>query len=156
MGGKYGNQRTCKGLFSRISYRLAQMEEAADTADEDKAFKILQHIIPDLVINGRSLSGNGFLAGRKSVADLKTLSPCDLYSNDRTASPHSVGSRATAGIRAGNELRTVAGAVAQTLRSTTPIHRVGHTSPGPGRMGAPHHPQTPALTPSLYHRNKKR
>ena len=70
-----------------ISYRLAQMEEAADTADEDKAFKILQHIIPDLVINGRSLSGNGFLAGRKSVADLKTLSPCDLYSNDRTGNP---------------------------------------------------------------------
>ena len=72
MGGKCGNLRTCKGLFSRISYRLAQMEKAADTADEDKAFIILQHIIPDLVINGRSLSGNGFLAGRKSVADLKT------------------------------------------------------------------------------------
>ena len=60
------------------------MEEAADTADEDKAFKILQHIIPDLVINGRSLSGNAFLAGRKSVADLKTLSPCGPYTNDRT------------------------------------------------------------------------
>ena len=90
MGGKYGNPRTCKGLFSRISYRLAQMEEAADTADEDKALKILQHIIPDLVINGRSLSGNGFLAGRKSVADLKTLSPCDLYSNDRTGNPNAV------------------------------------------------------------------
>ena len=90
MGGKCGNPRTCKGLFSRISYRLAQMEEAADTADEDKAFKILQHIIPDLVINGRSLSGNGFLAGRKSVADLKTLSPCDPYSNDRTGNPNAV------------------------------------------------------------------
>ena len=49
--------------------------------------KILQHVIPDLVINGRSLSGNGFLAGRKSVADLKTLSPCDPYSNDRTGNP---------------------------------------------------------------------
>ena len=34
MGGKFGNPRTCKGLFSRISYRLAQMEEAADTANE--------------------------------------------------------------------------------------------------------------------------
>ena len=43
------------------------MEEAADTADEDKAFKILQQIIPDLVINGRSLSGNGFLAGRNLI-----------------------------------------------------------------------------------------
>merc|ERR1711965_294744 len=80
MGGKYGNPRTCKGLFSRISYRLAQIEEAADTADEDKAFKILQHIIPDLVINDRSLSGNGFLEGRKSVADLKTLLLCYPYS----------------------------------------------------------------------------
>merc|ERR1711965_1183272 len=90
MGGKCGNPRTCKGLFSRISYRLAQMEEAADTADEDKASKILQHFIPDLVINGRPLTGNGFLAGRKSVADLKTLSPCDLYSNDRTGNPNAV------------------------------------------------------------------
>ena len=45
------------------------MEEAADTADEDKTFKLLQCIIPDLIINGRSLSGNGFLAGRKSVAE---------------------------------------------------------------------------------------
>ena len=67
-----------------ISYRLAQMEEAADTADENKAFKILQHIISKLVINGRSLSSNGFLAGRKSVADLKTLSSCGPYPNDRT------------------------------------------------------------------------
>ena len=90
MEGKYGNPRTCKGLFSRISYRLAQMEEAADTADEDKNFKILQHIIPDLVINGRSLSGNGFLADRKSVADLKTISPCGPYPNDRTGNPNAV------------------------------------------------------------------
>ena len=55
MGGMCGNTRTCKGLFSRISYHLAQIEEAADTADEDIAFKIQQHIIPDLVIIGRSL-----------------------------------------------------------------------------------------------------
>ena len=84
MGGKYGNPRTCKGLFSRISYRLAQMEEAADTADEDKAFKILQQIISDLVLNGRSLSGNEFLTDMKSVADLKTLLLCGTYPNDRT------------------------------------------------------------------------
>ena len=42
-----------------------------------------------------------------------------------TAPPHGVGSRAAAGIRAVNELRPVAGALAQTLRPTTPIHRVG-------------------------------
>ena len=62
MGRKCRNPRTCKGLFSGISYCLAQMKEAADTADENKDFKILQQIIPDLVKNGRSLSGNGFLA----------------------------------------------------------------------------------------------
>ena len=90
MGGKCGNPRTCKGLFSRISYRLAQIEEAAETADENKAFKILQYVIPDLVINGRSLSGNGFLAGRKSITDLKTLSLCGPYTNDRTGNPNAV------------------------------------------------------------------
>merc|ERR1711965_896568 len=90
MVGRCDNPSTYKGLFLRISYRLAHREEAADTADEDKAFKILQYIIPDLVINGRSLSGNGFLAGRKSVADLKTLSPCGPYSNDRSGNPNAV------------------------------------------------------------------
>ena len=90
MGGKYGNPCTCKRLFSRISYRLAQMEEAADTADEDKTFKILQYIIPDLVINGRSLSGNGSMTGNKSVADLKTLSHCGTYTKDRTGNPNAV------------------------------------------------------------------
>ena len=90
MGEKYGNPRTCKGLFSRISYCFAPMEEAADTADEDKAFKILQHIIPDLLFNDRLLSGNGFLAGRKSVAGLKTLLPCGTYTNDHTSNPNAV------------------------------------------------------------------
>ena len=52
-------------------------------------------------------------------------------------------------------LRRLLTAWAQTLRPTTPIQRVGPTSPGPGRMGAPHHPQTPALTPSLHHHNMK-
>ena len=66
------------------------MEEAADTADENKAFKILQYIIPNHVINGRSLSGNGFLGSRKSVADLKTLSPCGPYTNDRIGNPNAV------------------------------------------------------------------
>ena len=90
MGGKCGNPSTCRGLFSRISFRLAQMEEAADTADKDKAFKILQNIIPDLVINGHSLSGSGSLTAKKSVANAKALSPCGLYPNDRTGNPNAV------------------------------------------------------------------
>ena len=43
---------------------------------------------------GALVSGNkltfSVLAGRKSVADLKTLSPCDPYSNDRTGNPSAV------------------------------------------------------------------
>ena len=92
MGGKCGNPRTCKGLFLRISYRLAQIEEAAGTSDEAKALKILQQIIPDLAINGCSLSGNGFLAGRKSVADLKTLSTCGPQAVEEEPCPSAVGS----------------------------------------------------------------
>ena len=72
MGGKHGNPRTCKGLFSRISYRLAQIEETTDTPDEERAFRILQRIIPDLVINGRSLYGEGPLKGAKSIVDVRT------------------------------------------------------------------------------------
>ena len=82
MGGKHGNPRTCKGLFSRISYRLAQIEETTDTPDEEKAFRILQRIIPDLVINGRSLYGT------KSIVDVKTLSPCGSYPDERTGNPN--------------------------------------------------------------------
>ena len=88
MGGKHGNPRTCKGLFSRISYRLAQIEETTDTPDEERAFRILQRIIPDLVINGRSLYGEGPLAGTKSIVDVKTLSPCGSYPDERTGNPN--------------------------------------------------------------------
>jgi hypothetical protein len=88
MGGRCGNPRTCKGLFSSISYRLARTEEAADTPDEEKIFRILQRIIPDLVINDRSLYGEGPLAGTKSIVDVKTLSPCGSYPDERTVSTH--------------------------------------------------------------------
>ena len=40
--------------------------------------------------HGRSLSGNGFLAGKKSIADVKALSPCGTYPNDRTGNPNAV------------------------------------------------------------------
>jgi hypothetical protein len=84
MGGRCGNPRTCKGLFSRIPYCLARIEEAAGTLDEEKSFGVLQRIIPDLVINGRSLYGKAPLAGKKSIVDVKTLSPCGSYPDERT------------------------------------------------------------------------
>jgi hypothetical protein len=73
----------------KISYRLARTEEAADTPDEEKTFRILQRIIPDLVINGRSLYGEGPLAGAKSIVDVKTLSPCGSP-DERTGNPNAV------------------------------------------------------------------
>jgi hypothetical protein len=90
MGGRCGNPRTCNGLFSRIAYRLARIEEAADTPDEEKAFRILQRIIPDLIINGRSIYGEGPLAGTKSILDVKTLSPCGSDPDERSGNPNAV------------------------------------------------------------------
>ena len=59
MGGKYGNPRTCKGLFSRISYRLAQIEETADTPDEEGASRTLQSTgNPNAVVNTRQKKMN--------------------------------------------------------------------------------------------------
>ena len=95
------------------------------------------------------------LAAESPLQERPSVAMSCYAKKKQQASPHGVGSRATAGIRAGNELRTGAGAVAQTLRPTTPIHRVGHTSPGPDQVGAPRHPQTPALTPFPHHHNIK-
>ena len=87
MGGKCGNPRTCKGLFSRISYRLSQLvEEHTPTGTQ----KVLQRIIPDLVLNGRGLCSVGPLANKKSLADIKTLSPCNKYAEHRDGKPNAV------------------------------------------------------------------
>ena len=40
------------------------------------------------MINGRSLYGEGPLAGTKSIVDVKTLSPCGSYPDERTGNPH--------------------------------------------------------------------
>jgi hypothetical protein len=72
------------------SYRLAQIEETADTPDEEKAFRTPQCITPDLVINGRSLYGEGPHAGTKPIVDVKTLSPCGSYPDERNGNPNAV------------------------------------------------------------------
>ena len=50
----------------------------------------MQRIIPDIVLNGRGLSSAGPLANKKSLADVKTLSPCNKYAEDRTHKPNAV------------------------------------------------------------------
>lgn len=74
-GGRNGNPRTCKNIFSGIS---------APTEDGTRAY---QHIIPDLEINGRQLD-EGPLAGKISLVDVKTLSPCDAYTNNQSGEPN--------------------------------------------------------------------
>jgi hypothetical protein len=77
-------------LFSKISYRLAQIEKTADTPDKDRPLGALQLITPDLVINGRSLYGEAPLAGTMSILDVKTLSPCGSYPDECTCNPNAV------------------------------------------------------------------
>ena len=85
MGGKCGNPRTCKGLLSRSSYRLSQLEEEHTPTGTQR---VLQRIIPDLALNGRSLCSAGPLANKKSLADVKTLSPCNKYAEHRDGKPN--------------------------------------------------------------------
>ena len=86
MGGKCGNPRTCKGVFSRISCRLSQRGVEHTPTETQRA---LQRIIPEIVINGRGLSV-GPLANKKSLADVKTLPPCNNYAEDRIHKPNAV------------------------------------------------------------------
>jgi len=74
-GGRNGNPRTCKDIFSGIS---------VPTEEGTRAY---QHIIPDLEINGRPLD-EGPLAGKIFLADVKTLSPCDAYTDNQTGEPN--------------------------------------------------------------------
>ena len=74
-GGRSGHPRTCKNIFSGIS---------APTEENTRAY---QHIIPDLEINGRPLD-EGPLAGKISLVDVKTLSPCDAYTDNQTGEPN--------------------------------------------------------------------
>ena len=46
-----------------------------------------QLIIPDFEINGRPLD-EGPLACKISLADVKTLSPCDAYTNNQAGEPN--------------------------------------------------------------------
>jgi len=46
MGGSNGKPHTCRGLFSRTSCRLSQLEEARTPK---RMLKVLQRIIPDIV-----------------------------------------------------------------------------------------------------------
>ena len=85
MGGRYGNPRTCKGIFRGMAHRLAQL-----IANGNPIEKVLQLIIPDILINGLSLQGNSLLAGVKTLCDFKTLSAGGAYTENRSDKPNAV------------------------------------------------------------------
>ena len=81
MGGSNGRPRTCKDLFSRISYRLSQLEEART---QKGASKVLQHIIPDIVAKDIDTNADAPSSFKRTLIDVKTLPPGDAYPDDRT------------------------------------------------------------------------
>ena len=81
MGGSNGKPRTCKGLFSRISYRLSQLEEARTPKG---MLKVLQRIIPDIVAKDIDTADEVPSCSKGTLVDVKTLSPGDVYPDDRT------------------------------------------------------------------------
>jgi len=78
-GGAGGKPRTCKGLFARITQQL----NSTDVPEDD--FKVIQSIIPDLLIDARSVdatvegASKALLAGEVSVVDAKTKALTDDY-----------------------------------------------------------------------------
>ena len=77
-GGRHGKPRSCKDLFTHIDPNAAREEGQ----------RVLQSIIPDLVIDGRSLdtrnegSGHKLLASVRTLADIKTKSCDSRYAQD--------------------------------------------------------------------------
>jgi hypothetical protein len=76
-GGQHGKPRSCKGLFTHIAYPLNN--EHSDLAAD---CRVLQKIIPDMVIDGRLLGlsfdtvGSRIFGGCKTLVDVKTKT-CD-------------------------------------------------------------------------------
>ena len=68
-GGRYGNPRTCKGVFRDMAHRYAQL-----IANGNPIEKVLQRTIPDLLVNGLNFQGSSLLAGVHTLCDFNTLS----------------------------------------------------------------------------------
>jgi hypothetical protein len=88
-GGWRGRPRSCKGIFTHIAHQfnlLTDHEEANDSdqgnGNDDQTKKVNQKIIPDLVIDGRTLLcafdgiGTQLFGGCKTMLDVKTKT-CD-------------------------------------------------------------------------------
>jgi hypothetical protein len=76
-GGQHGKPRSCKGLFTHIAYPVN-----AEHNDPEVDGRVLQKIIPDMVIDGRLLGfsfdtvGSRVYGGCKTLVDVKTKT-CD-------------------------------------------------------------------------------
>ena len=76
-GGQHGKPRSCKGLFTHIAYPFN-----TERNDPEADCRVLQKIIPDMVIDGRLLGfsfetvGSRVFGGCKTLVDVKTKT-CD-------------------------------------------------------------------------------
>jgi len=81
LGGSNGKPRTCKGLYSRISYRLSQLEEARTPKG---MLEVLQRTIPDIVAKDIDTADEAPSCSMGTLVDDKTLSPGGVYPDGRT------------------------------------------------------------------------
>jgi len=72
MGGSNGKPRTCKGLFSRISYRLSQLEEART---QKGSLKVLQRTIPDIIAKDIDTADEVPSCSKGTLVDFKASPP---------------------------------------------------------------------------------
>jgi len=81
-GGWRGKPRSCKGLFTHIAHLLNLLDDSEATESDERNEKVLQKIIPDLVIDGRNILcafdgvGTRLFSGCKTLIDVKTKT-CD-------------------------------------------------------------------------------
>ena len=84
-GGVAGSPGTCQNLFTHITQMLN------DVGDSESAYKVLQTIIPDLLVDARSVdatvedASKALLAGEVSVVDVKPRRPMTITT--RTSRP---------------------------------------------------------------------
>ena len=77
-GGWRGKPRSCKGLFTHIAHLLNLLDDSEATESDERNEKVLQKIIPDLVIDGRNILcafdgvGTRLFSGCKTLIDVKT------------------------------------------------------------------------------------
>ena len=134
-GGFNGRPRSCKGMFTLITQGLN---------DENLSFedrKVLQSIIPDILIDCRSLPPDiqgmktGSLAGKVAIVDLKTLACNDRYEQQQNPAEIRQTQEAKDYLKRAAEIDTLLGTPVGTKGPM--VKEMETFGPTPGRVLAP-------------------